>query len=169
MTPESAAKNNAVVLAQVTEEPVAHLSQSFPAEVLYWKDLILEASERYGLDPNLYASLIKEESWTYDTRLCPDGPVLPSCTSYADAIGIAQVMYFHFGCESPEDCEIGRDPRTNIFKGAEILAEYISQKGGDWRIGLASYNAGPNWIDFPTDSLNYADRVLAWYKKTNDQ
>jgi len=159
-----------LVLAEVEESPKIHLSTVLPSEVLYWEGMILEASERYGVDPNLYASLIKKESWTYLTAICPDGPVLPSCTSYRGALGIAQVMYFHFGCESPDDCEVGRDPRTNIFKGAEILADYISQKGGDWRIGLASYNAGPNWIDFPTDSLNYADQVLAWYQETkNDQ
>lgn len=157
--PESVATDTNVVLAQ---EVQTQLSPSLPPEVLRWKELIVEAAQENGLDPNLYAALIKKESWFPSTwppgfERCPDGPVTPSCTSRSGALGIAQVMPFHFGPE-----EDGRDPRTNIFRGAEILARYIETKGGDVKLGLAAYNCGPNRKPTP-GCLAYADQILEWY------
>lgn len=137
-----------------------HLSLTFPAEVRQWEELIVEAAQESGLDPNLYAALIKKESWTFDRELCPDGPVTPSCTSRSGALGIAQVMPFHFS----ED-EEGRDPRTNIFRGAEILSEYLARKNGDVRMGLAAYNCGPNRSTYDSGCWAYADQILEWYRE----
>ncbi|MEX1061807.1 MAG: lytic transglycosylase domain-containing protein [Patescibacteria group bacterium] len=131
--------------------------------------MIVEFAQEFGIHPNLYANLIKLESWTYDVSLCPDGPVTPSCTSYAGALGMAQVMYYNFGCSSPDDCEIGRDPRTNLRKGAEIFADYLARKGGDWRMGLAAYHGGPNRFPYREIDWQYADQILAWYWESENE
>ncbi|MDP1710660.1 MAG: transglycosylase SLT domain-containing protein [candidate division WWE3 bacterium] len=158
--PESVATDTNVVLAQ---EVQTQLSASLPTEVLRWKELIVGAAREYGLDPNLFAALIQKESWfpigTWPQGFdrCPNGPVTPSCTSTSGALGMAQVMPFHFAYN-----EDGRDPQTNLFRGAEILARYIEVKGGDLRLGLAAYNCGPNRE--PTSGcLAYADQILEWY------
>jgi len=142
------------------------ISPRWPPEVRRWEELIAEAAESQGLDPDLFASLIKKESWfPVDTwpqgfERCPEGPVTPSCTSVSGALGIAQVMPFHF---SPG--EDGRDPRTNLFRGGEILAEYIALKGGDLRAGLAAYHGGPYRETYRQIDWEYADLILTWYRE----
>lgn len=154
------------VLAENVAEAAFQLSPYFPMEVLQWEELIVAGAQSFGLDPNLYAALIKKESWfPVDTwpqgfERCPDGPVTPSCTSKSGAIGIAQVMPFHFG-----PGEDGRDPRTNIFKGAEVLTEAFTIKNGDVRAALAAYNAGPYRETYPAESWAYADKILEWYRE----
>lgn len=140
-------------------EAIGRLSGNWPEEIRRVEDLIITSAEKYGLYPELYASLIYLESW-YPGR-CPDGPVTGSCTSSAGAIGPAQVMPYHFG-----EGENGRDPATNIAKGAEILRRYTDAMGTQ-EGGLAAYYCGPNqqyWIN-PVECWQYVDQVMLVFEK----
>ena len=164
--PEPVEEESGRVLAEASEEPPSKLSPRWPTEVRQWEELITASAQNHGLDPDLYAALIKKESWfPVDTwpqgfERCPAGPVTPSCTSVSGALGIAQVMPFHF---TPD--ENGRDPQTNIFRGAEIFAEYLAIKGGDIRTGLAAYHGGPYRDPLRQIDWAYADLILEWYQE----
>ena len=69
-------------------------------------------------------------------------------------------MPYHFG-----DDEDGRDPVTNIRRGAQILRGYIDKKGGI-RKGLAAYYCGPNNETYWQECWAYADSILGWYEQS---
>ena len=149
---------------QITGEEVAEvlLKGNWPVEIRVIETEITKASLQYGLNRQIYASVIKKESWFPISWAdgwirCPDGPVTMSCTSSSGAIGVAQVIPFHFS--SDED---GRDLWTNVSRGAEILAGNI-QTTGSVRTGLAAYVCGPNDYDHQ-ECWDYADEVLEIFK-----
>lgn len=147
-------------------EPAERLSQAFPVEIQRWKDLIERYAREYNLDPDLVGAVIYVESWFPPdyapgyTR-CPDGAVTPSCTSRSGAIGIMQVMPFHF-----KPGEDGRDPETNIRKGCAIL-RYSIDKMGTIEDGLRAYYAGVNGAK-RGEGYYYADKVLNAYNQFKD-
>jgi hypothetical protein len=104
----------------------ASLAPFFRPEVLYWKDAILRWSAQAGLDPNLAAVVMQIES-------CGD----PTALSRSGAIGLFQVMPFHF--RSGDD---PYDPDTNALRGLGYLARSMQSAGGDVRLALAGYNGG---------------------------
>jgi soluble lytic murein transglycosylase-like protein len=93
-----------------------------------YDDLIAEAAQLYGVDPNLIRSVMEGES-AFD----------PSAVSRAGAMGLMQLMpdvAEAYGVEHPFD------PRENIMAGAQILRELVDLHRGDLTLVLASYNAG---------------------------
>jgi len=92
-----------------------------------WQALIDEA----GVDFRVPSAQIAGEMWA-------ESEMLPNLTSKKGAIGLMQVMPFHFS-----DAEKPRafDPRTNIRKGTAILAQ--ARAGFRDLVQVASmYNAG---------------------------
>ena len=77
------------------------LSPVFSAEVQSWRSDILRWSNIYNLDPDLIAAVMQIESCGH-----------PSVLSSAGAIGLFQVMPFHF--QAGED---PFDPETNARRG----------------------------------------------------
>ncbi|MCA2001442.1 MAG: transglycosylase SLT domain-containing protein [Chloroflexi bacterium] len=102
------------------------LSPIFRAEVLYWADSIARWAAAAGLDPNLAATVMQIES-------CGD----PRAKSSAGAMGLFQVMPFHFrALDNPYD------PETNAARGLAYLARSLAAGRGDARLALAGYNGG---------------------------
>jgi soluble lytic murein transglycosylase-like protein len=102
------------------------ISPIFRAEVRHWADSILRWAAAAGVDPNLAATVMQIES-------CGD----PRATSSAGAMGLFQVMPFHFrALENPYD------PDTNATRGLAYLARSLAAGGGDSRLALAGYNGG---------------------------
>lgn len=102
------------------------LSPIFRAEVLYWAASITRWAAAAGLDPNLAATVMQIES-------CGD----PRAKSSAGAMGLFQVMPFHFhALENPYD------PETNAARGLAYLARSLAAGRGDARLALAGYNGG---------------------------
>lgn len=102
------------------------LAAFFRPEVLYWEDSILRWSSDAGVDPNLAAVVMQIES-------CGD----PRATSRSGAMGLFQVMPFHF--------RAGDDPYapdTNALRGLSYLARSLKAANGDARLALAGYNGG---------------------------
>lgn len=103
-----------------------HISPIFTREVQYWADDITRWAHASALDPNLVAVILQIES-------CGN----PSARSSAGAMGLFQVMpfHFHFG-ENPYD------PETNALRGLSYLARSLQAANGVARLALAGYNGG---------------------------
>ena len=110
----------------VTGYTQTSISPIFTAEVQYWGEHILAWSAEFGLDPDLAATVMQIESCGYQQAV-----------SSAGAMGLFQVMPFHF---SAEDAPM--DPGTNARRGLAYLALSLERAGGDPRLALAGYNGG---------------------------
>jgi len=131
------------------------VSQSFPAEVRQWCDLITQNANLYGLAPNLVAAVIWFESGGN-----------PTAYSHSGATGLMQVMprdglAASFQCVNgpcfanrPTRSEL-EDPAFNIEYGVRMLAN-LFERTQSWREALHAY--GPMDVGY-----SYADRVLALY------
>jgi len=107
------------------------------------------AAEAAGIDPDLFVRQIAAESGFN-----------PNARSPAGAIGIAQIMPATargWGVDP-------RDPVASLYAAARAMANYLRQFGGDWRLALAAYNAGPGNArralrSFP-ETRAYVQRIL---------
>jgi len=110
------------------ESPPApsNISPIFTAEVQRWAGSITQWAAASQLDPNLAATVMQIES-------CGD----PRALSSAGAMGLFQVMPFHFyGTDNPYN------PDTNAARGLAYLARSLETARGDARLALAGYNGG---------------------------
>jgi soluble lytic murein transglycosylase-like protein len=104
----------------------AGLAPFFRPEVLHWSDSIVQWATAANLDPNLAAVVMQIES-------CGD----PRALSRSGAIGLFQVMPFHFAfTDNPYD------PNTNALRGLNYLSRSWQAAGGNARLALAGYNGG---------------------------
>lgn len=120
------------------------ISPVFTKEIQHWGNDIVRWANANSLDPNLVATIMQIES-------CGD----PRATSRSGAMGLFQVMpfHFHFG-ENPYD------PETNALRGLNYLSRSLSSANGNARSALAGYNGGvgviarPEWI-WPSETKRY--------------
>jgi len=102
------------------------LSPIFTREVQHWANDIVRWANAASLDPNLVAVIMQIES-------CGD----PRATSSAGAMGLFQVMPFHFYFgENPYN------PETNALRGLDYLSRSLKTSQGNARLALAGYNGG---------------------------
>jgi soluble lytic murein transglycosylase-like protein len=97
-----------------------------------YEGAILEAAERYRLDPALIRSVIQIESGFNALAVSPVG-----------AQGLMQLMPFvsdEMGVEDPFN------PRENIMGGARLLRRLLNHFDGNVKLTLAGYNAGPGAV-----------------------
>ncbi len=98
----------------------------------YLAQIINDASAKYGVDPNLVASMAFKES-RYDAR----------AVSRLGAQGIMQLTprtAKHLGVTDAFDA------RQNVFGGVKYLRTLLDQFDGDVDYALAAYNAGPTLV-----------------------
>jgi soluble lytic murein transglycosylase-like protein len=122
----------------------SHIAPLFTAEVQYWDTKIAKWSQEMGLDPNLVATVMQIESCGH-----------PKAQSSAGAMGLFQVMPFHF-----QDGEDPFKPNINARRGLAYLKNALESRGGDPRLGFAGYNAGINGAKkpenaWPAETLRY--------------
>jgi soluble lytic murein transglycosylase-like protein len=94
-----------------------------------YEDLIQEAARVYKLDANLIRAVMRTES-----------AFNPAAVSPVGAMGLMQLMPAlaeEMGVADPFE------PRDNIMGGAKYLKQLLQSHGGNLRLTLASYNAGP--------------------------
>lgn len=120
------------------------ISPIFTPEVQYWAADIARWANASALDPNLVAVILQIES-------CGN----PSARSGAGALGLFQVMPFHFQLgENPYN------PETNALRGLNYLARSLQAANGDARLALAGYNGGIGVIaryewNWPAETKRY--------------
>jgi soluble lytic murein transglycosylase-like protein len=112
------------------------------------------AAGRYGIDPSLLRALVRQESG-FD----------PAATSPAGAQGLTQLMpatAASLGVANP------LDPLQSLDGGARYLRQQLDRFGGDERLALAAYNAGPGAVarfgGVPpyAETQAYVERVLGF-------
>lgn len=139
----------------------------------YWA-IVKEMSDKYGLDPLIALSVMREES-RYD----------PEAASVAGALGLMQLMpetaHKIAGSKVPiKGALVMRDITTNITIGAYYLS-FLMKEFGSFPETIAAYNAGPDktkeWLkegdykaydefieDIPyNETRNYVKRVMLTY------
>jgi soluble lytic murein transglycosylase-like protein len=132
--------------------------EAVPAREAY-EDIILEAADKYDLNPALIRSVIETES-AYDA----------SAVSRAGALGLMQVMPAVAASLGAENL---LDPRENIMAGSQLLRELYDRYHGNLPLILASYNAGAAAVarfgrripPFP-ETQAYVKRVTKLYNKS---
>jgi soluble lytic murein transglycosylase-like protein len=111
------------------------------------------AAATNGIDPALLKGLVSQESG-FD----------PSARSGAGALGLTQLMpgtAASLGVSNP------LDPAQSLQGGAKYLRQQLDRFGGDERLALAAYNAGPGAVArygrVPpySETQNYVDSVMA--------
>lgn len=151
----------AVQVNIVEDAPAAEdgcsLSSTFPPAIQQWCSYLTQFSAEYGVEANLLASVMLQESGGN-----------PQAYSKSGAVGLMQVMpkdglAANFMCingpcfaSRPTSAEL-YDPAFNIQYGARMLSGLIS-KHGSLREALKAY--GPMDMGY-----HYADLVLTIYEK----
>jgi len=98
----------------------------FTPEVQHWSRNIVRWANAAGVDPNLAATVMQIES-------CGD----PQARSSAGAMGLFQVMPFHF--KAGENAYL---PDTNALRGLDYLARSLTTANNNTRLAFAGYNGG---------------------------
>jgi murein DD-endopeptidase MepM/ murein hydrolase activator NlpD len=94
-----------------------------------YASIIRSAAARFGVSPALVAGIIKQES-----------KFNPNARSPVGATGLMQLMPAtarSMGVKNP------RDPQQNITGGTKYISQMLRMFGGNTKLGLAAYNAGP--------------------------
>jgi soluble lytic murein transglycosylase-like protein len=111
------------------------------------------AAASNGIDPALLKGLVSQESG-FD----------PNARSGAGALGLTQLMpgtAASLGVSNP------LDPAQSLQGGAKYLRQQLDRFGGDERLALAAYNAGPGAVarygGVPpySETQNYVNSVMA--------
>lgn len=133
--------------------PISPNNQTDPNERLIIERSIHQAARRYNLPPGLIKGVIRAES-----------NFQVSAVSQAGAQGLMQLMpatAIELGVENPFDIE------QNIDGGARYLRQMLDNFGGDVKVALAAYNAGPGAVEkyggqIPPyqETTHYINRVL---------
>jgi soluble lytic murein transglycosylase-like protein len=113
------------------------------------------AAKNNGIDALLLTAVVKTESRFDASAVSPRG-----------AVGLMQVRPDQ---AEQEDPQLLLDPAHNLERGASYLRDMLDQFGGDLRLALAAYNAGPNAVRRFGGTPPYAEteafvaRVLSSY------
>lgn len=123
-----------------------------------YADEINAASSKFGVDPYLIASIIKQES-NFNAK----------ATSSAGARGLMQLMP---GTARGLGVNNSFDPTQNIMGGTKYIAQMLAKFGGDIKKALIAYNAGAGNVAKVLNSAegkwkepkNYIEKVLGNFK-----
>ena len=133
---ESNGDNSGQSILPINENSSSLLAVVFTPEIQDWSSEIERWSIETGLDKNIIATVMQIES-------CGD----PDATSGAGAMGLFQVMPFHF---LPSDDPYS--PDINALRGLAYLEKSLEASNGDVRLAFAGYNGGISMISQPEDT-----------------
>ena len=116
------------------------------------------AAARHGIDPYLFERQIEAESGFREDVIT--GAYINS----AGAQGIAQIVPRWHPDADP------LNPSAALDYAARLMSNHLNNYGGDWRLALAAYNAGPGAVQqyggVPpyAETREYVNRVLALFR-----
>ena len=118
-----------------------------------YKDIFIEASEKYGVSYDLLTAIAEQESGFN-----------PNAVSHTGAMGIMQIMP-----ATANELKLTHpfDAYENIMAGANYISQKLKEYNGDLDKALAAYNAGSNAVDMyggvPPygETLSYVENVKA--------
>lgn len=120
----------------------------------FWPD-VTAAAQRVNIDPLLLLALVREES-RYD----------PAVVSPARAVGLAQLLPSTARAMTSDrsmSMQRLKDPAINLALGARYVRLQLDRFGGDVRLALAAYNAGPGsarrWTRLAGDPEYLVERI----------
>ena len=122
---------------------------------------ILDAAERYAMDPAVIKAVIMAESGFN-----------PRAVSRAGAQGLMQLMPRTAGSLGVENAF---DPQANILAGTRYLKKLLQRFDGNLELALAAYNAGTrnvlkhNGIPPFKTTRRYIDKIKIYYQHYRDQ
>lgn len=139
----AAADDRATVIAGAQAE-TGGIAPFFMPSVQAWASAILRWAAAAGVDPDLAATVMQIES-------CGD----PFATSRSGAMGLFQVMPFHF-----IEGEYPYDPETNARRGLDYLHRSLDAAAGNAALAFAGYNGGISVI--ARDQLGWASETVRY-------
>lgn len=128
---------------------------STPAQRKAW---IRQASARHGLDPALVQAVMEVESGGDEKAVSPKG-----------AQGLMQIMP---GTAKDLKLADSFDAAKNIEAGTRYLRQLLDRFGGDVKLALAAYNAGPGAVSRSggvppiEETKRYIEKVKTRYGKS---
>ncbi len=138
---------NRIILASNQGSNSKVIASFFTPSVQYWQRDILRWSSEWNLDPNLIATVMQIES-------CGN----PKAQSSAGAMGLFQVMPFHF-----EEDDLPFDPEVNASKGLAYLQSVYDEANHDIKRSFAAYNGGISIItEYETEWFDETIRYASW-------
>ncbi len=126
---------------------------NFTPEIRQWETIIEKASKEYGVDKSIIAAVISAESAGDYTA-----------QSSAGAKGLMQLMD---GTAGDLGVKNSFNPEENIMGGTKYLSQMINRFGGNIKLALAAYNAGPGTVEkygsIPPyrETKNYVEKIIA--------
>ncbi|WP_458462598.1 lytic transglycosylase domain-containing protein [Paenibacillus sp.] len=155
----STASNNMVEsLLSISNTEIVDSGASVPTD---FESLIAEASAKYGVPESLIKAVIDTES-----------NFNPNVVSSAGAKGLMQLMD---GTAAGLGVSNSFDPAQNIDAGTKYLSLQLQRFGGEVKMALAAYNAGPGRVSrlgvssdselmsvlnrLPSETQNYISKV----------
>ncbi|HQT44740.1 MAG TPA: lytic transglycosylase domain-containing protein, partial [Candidatus Micrarchaeota archaeon] len=126
-----------------------------------YKSIVDRMSSKFGVDKNLIYAVIAQESGGN-----------PNAESWCGAKGLMQLMDATASAMNVRD---SKDPGQNIEGGTKYLKQLLSQFGGDAKLALIGYNAGPKRVErymqngwLPDETRDYVPRVMSFYQQFQD-
>lgn len=148
----------ALAVALVAQPATTHadsppLSNYWSPPIARWADLIVKYAMDNGLDPNLVAAVVEEESKGN-----------PRLVSAAGAVGLMQIMPYEVGFTWRPRAIRLKDPETNLEWGTNTLSQVVRQAQGRISLALLAYNSGWDRINLHSTRI-FARKVLDHYAR----
>ena len=129
------------------------LSPYWGPTIAQWDGIIAYYAGQRGLDPDLVASIIYEESHG-----------LPAQVSIVGAVGLMQIMPRETGFDwRPRASELLK-PSVNLYWGTRTFSQVVQQAEGNLGSALAAYNGGWDQIEYRAPKI-FAGKVLDHYAR----
>ncbi len=141
---QSTGKQDGSTSHQQQSDSPEFISPVFTPEVQSWADSIMRWSHIYNINPDLIATIMQIESCGH-----------PNIRSGSGAIGLFQVMPFHF-----VQGDDPNNPATNALRGLVYLSGSLELSHGQFDLALAGYNGGHGLIsrgvdEWPDETRRY--------------
>lgn len=154
--PENQVPSLEAAPVEVVPSPLVPAERPEGAPGWLWP-ILEEESRQRGLDPYLIESVVRQESGFNPLAVSPVGAqgLMQLMPDTAELVGVRDVF----------------DPRQNVSGGTTYLAWQLQDFGGDLKMALAAYNAGPGavrrWGGVPPyqETHDYIRHVMEDYRR----